>query len=172
MKALLFSIVAVLIAGGTGAYVLTHQSAGQIGDGVSYGSAGPDINSPYLQWGGVAQYHYRVAMHSATTTLCAIQNQTGATSTVSFQYQVTIGTSTASTITVATSSSQFATTTTNALQTASPVASNAVATFSSGITANNNLVAPNQWVLFKTEGPGLGGYTYTGLCQATFVAIR
>lgn len=138
-----------------------------------YGSlAGPDIASPYLKWGGVATYNTAQFMKTATTTLCSMQNPYAATSSLlSFSMQINTPTSTAAVIDVATSTSAFATTTTTNLLTAQSVGSGAKATFTFDPVNNNNIVGPGQYVLAKTEGAGVGGYTYGGTCQGTWQAV-
>lgn len=138
-----------------------------------YGAlAGPDIASPYLKWGGVATYNASQFMKTATTTLCSMQNPYAATSSLlSFSMQINTPTSTAAVIDVATSTSAFATTTAGNLLSAQSVGSNARATFTFDPVSNNNIVGPGQYVLAKTEGPGVGGYTYGGTCQGTWQAV-
>lgn len=132
--------------------------------------AGPDIPSPWLKWGGFTTFHSKQAMQTATTTLCAIQNPKSSTTTLqSFTAQVTSGTSTAAFISLATSTSQYATVTVNELITDHSVPANNQTTVT--YNGSNNVIGPSEYVLFQTAGAGLGGYTYTGTCQATFEAI-
>lgn len=132
----------------------------------------PDVSSPWLRWGGVTVYNAKQTMQTATTTLCAIQNPRTATSTIrSFVAQIQTGTSTAAAISLATSTLQYATSTSDELIADYSVASGGQTTVSFTGTTNANIIGPNQWLLFRTAGAGLGGYTYGGHCQATFEAI-
>lgn len=138
------------------------------------GSAtGPDIPSPYLRWGNVAMYNAGQQMKTATTTLCAIKNPSAATSTIlGIAFQDTVGTSTSALVDVATSTNGFSTTTTSNLLVGQSIASNAQSTFSFDPTSNANIIGPNQFLIFKTQGAGVGGYTYTGTCEAQFMSLQ
>lgn len=133
---------------------------------------GPDIASPYISVGGLQMYSADVAMRAATTTLCAIQAP-ASTSTLRFAgFTITTGTSTAATIDIGTSTTAFATTTN--LSAANSVASGAQGSSywqPVGGAVRDSTMAPNEWVVFKTAGAGLGGYTYTGTCSAQFYVL-
>ena len=130
----------------------------------------PDLDSPYFSYGGVRRFGLRQQMHVATTTLCAIQAP-AATSTLEFaSFSITTGTSTAATIDIGTSTTAFATTTN--LVAAVSIGSGATGQqFWSpvGGSVNDLTMAPSTYVVVKTAGAGLGGYTYGGTCQASFV---
>lgn len=132
--------------------------------------AGPDIPSPWVRWGGVASYRGTQAMQMATTTLCAIQGPS-ATSTVSFaSWFITGPTSTAATIDIGIGSTAYATT--SNLVSATAVASGAQGAASwSSLNGTSGVVGPNQYLIIKTAGAGLGGYTYTGKCNAEFTVL-
>lgn len=118
--------------------------------------------------GGSAVKGVKQSFTSATTTPCSIQNGNATTSLAYFSMQITTGTSTASTFDVSTSTTAFATSST--LVSSHAVGSGAQTTlswFASG--AQNAIVAPNEWVIFKTNEAGLGGYTYTGTCSVDFI---
>lgn len=134
--------------------------------------SGPDIPSPYLRWGNVIEYRANQAMQTATTTLCAIANPHAATSTIlGITAQITTGTSTAGALTFSTSTLQYATSTSDELIADKTVASGAQISVAWSPSSNNNVLGPGQFVLISTSGPGLGGYTYAGTCQARFQAI-
>ena len=130
----------------------------------------PVIPYNYLQVGGIDwQYSAPGAMQTATTTLCSIPNPFSTTSTIeAFDYQITTGTSTASTIVGSISTSAYVTSTATNFLAAQTVGSGAQDSLSITPTVDAGIVGPNQYVLLKTEGAGLGGYTYTGKCQAVF----
>lgn len=130
------------------------------------------ILGPDMSVGGVLSYYADVPMKPATTTPCSIQAP-AATSTLMFaSWQITVGTSTAATIDLGTSTTAFATTTNKVA--AKSIAANAkgyAVWTPAGAGLDDNIMAPNTWVVIKTAGAGLGGYTYTGQCQAVFTVI-
>ena len=131
--------------------------------------ASPDLPYPYFSFGGVRRFAARSAMRAATTTLCAIQAPTATSTIVSAAWRITTGTSTAATIDMGTSTTAYATTTN--LVSATSVASGAQGSAywsPTGGAVDDAKMAPSEWVVFKTAGAGLGGYTYTGTCQAVF----
>jgi len=134
----------------------------------------PDIISPYLRWGGVASYAASQPMQTATTTLCWFENPSTGTSTIeSVTFQVNTGTSTAANITIATSTTRYATSTNDTPLVANQaVLSGGTAThgFRSS-TGRNFLLGPSEYVVVRTAGAGLNGYTFGGLCQATFHTV-
>ena len=134
--------------------------------------SGPDIISQYLSVGGVRREYRQTSMVAATTTLCAMQAPAATSTLVSTSFQITTGTSTAATIDVGTSTTAFATTTN--LVTAKSIGSGAqgYAYWTSvGGAVNDNIMAPSEYVVVKTAGAGLSGYTYGGRCQATFEVL-
>ena len=134
--------------------------------------ASPDIPSPYISWGGVAEYRAFAALKTATTTPCAIQTP-AATSTFSFaSFKVTTGTSTDATIwTIATSTTAFATTTlvgTFSL----PAGATGEFAATSGATLITAPLLPNSWVVFGVAGTKpAGSSTLLGTCSAGFRLI-
>lgn len=130
----------------------------------------PDFDSSYFSYGGVRRFGLRQQMQVATTTLCAIQAP-AATSSLEFtSFSITTGTSTAATIDIGTSTTAFATTTN--LVAAVSISSGALGQqvwTPAGGSVNDLTMAPNTYVIVKTAGPGLGGYTYGGTCQASFI---
>jgi hypothetical protein len=138
----------------------------------------PDIGGNWLRVGGVKHYFLSSGMNAASTTLCSFPNPNSATSSlISFTYQITTGTSTAATLIMATSTSAYATTTASAgnLITAQTVASGATdsAKWTPAVGTNylGSKILGTEYVLLKTEGAGLGGYTYTGRCTAEYTAF-
>lgn len=106
----------------------------------------------------------------ASTTPCAIQNPTGATSTIiNFALNVTTSTSTATSFAIGTSTTQYATTTT--METAGLGAgSQGTITWDPGV--NNSVIGPGQWIV---AGNALGQVFYPfatgGSCSATFETV-
>lgn len=161
-------VILAIVLGGIGMFTPVGKTATQAVQKLG-ALAGPDIPSPYLQWGGVYQYNGVQTMQTATTTLCAIQGPT-ATSTVSFaDFSVTTGTSTAATIDIGFGSTKYATSTN--LVSAVSVGSGAKgAGVYTGSTANV-VLPPSNYLIVKTAGAGVGGYTYTGTCAASFTVL-
>lgn len=132
--------------------------------------SGPDISFPYLGINNLITYYNHVTMNVGTTTLCAITSP-AATSTIELAtWNVSIGTSTASNIDLATGSTAFATSSELTANTA--LNANAIGNTtwypSSG---TGSVVGPNTFILVKTVGAGLGGYTYRGSCDAEFTVL-
>lgn len=108
---------------------------------------------------------YKVPMRAATTSLCVIPLPAATSTIVNAFARITVATGTASAITIATSSNWYATSTSKTLLTDHVVAANAQDVLSIDPAAGNS--GPSTYLLFHTAGPGLGGYTYTGDCDAT-----
>ena len=113
-------------------------------------------------------------MNLASTTLCVFTpaDHGSATSSISKLFaQITTGTSTAATLVFATSTSPYSTSSVP-FSAATTVASGAKADLvwlpAVGWNGNATIIAPADYVLLKTEGVGLGGYTYVGTCTAKF----
>lgn len=126
----------------------------------------PDNN---FSFGQVRRWAYGPKMNVATTTLCAIKSPSATSTLISAGLQVFTGTSTSATIDIGTSTTAFATTTN--LVSAFSLASGAVGATgwtSAGGSAQDNIMAPNTFVVVKTAGAGLGGYTYGGKCTVVF----
>lgn len=165
---LISALVAFIVAGG---FVAFNQPVQKVIDQTvtKFGATSPDFSSPYISYGDMDFWASKSAMRTATTTLCAIQSPS-ATSTLEFAFfSITTGTSTSATIDIATGTTAFATTTN--LVSAVSIGSGATGQqwwSPVGGSVNDNTMAPNTWVLVKTAGAGLGGYTYTGSCGAGF----
>lgn len=128
-----------------------------------------ELPTNYFSYGEVRRWAYRPKFNTATTTLCAVKSPAATSTLVSAAYIINTGTTTAATIDIAKGNTQGATTT--LLVTATAVASGALANVSwtsAGATAADDIMAPNTWVLVKTAGAGLGGYTYGGNCSVVF----
>lgn len=126
----------------------------------------PDFPSRYFSVGGTKFNAGRMLMNTATTTLCAIQNTAATSSINSVSWIVTTGTSTAATIDIGTSTTAFSTTTN--LVAATSLASGAQGTMTwrpVGGSVVDHLIYPNEYIVVKTAGAGLGGYTYGGRCE-------
>lgn len=135
--------------------------------------SGPDLYSPYWNVNGVREWYVKQPMRSATTTLCSMRAPVSATSTLKFaSWQITVGTSTSATIDIGTSTAGFATTTN--LVAAKSVAANAQG-YSywspAGSSVDDAKMAPGEYVVVKTAGAGLSGYTYGGSCQAVYIEL-
>lgn len=160
-------VIAVLVIGGI-AITNKEMVVETVGS-----AAGPLMPWDYYGVGGVVQNKAVFpSMQAATSTLCWFDPSnaglTGTTTLERVSFQIDTGTSTAATIVIATSTSRYATSTTDVLGT-NTVASGNKGTFSYNASgANTNLIGPGDFLLVKTVGVGLGGYTFGGHCQATF----
>lgn len=136
------------------------------------GFAGPDLASRYFSFGGVRQFAGNTQMQVATTTLCAIQSPAATSSLEFVSWSITTGTGTAATIDIGIGTTAFATSTN--LVSGTSVGSGALGSAywsSVGGSTGDSVLAPNTYVLVKTTGPGVGGYTYGGTCQAMFTQL-
>lgn len=138
----------------------------------SFGAlSGPDIASPYLRWGGVAQYSGSMdPLAVATTTVCAIQSPAATSTLQAFQVRLDVSSTTASTVHIAKANTAFATTT--LLGTAYAVSANAQAFIQASTTATAGALtvfAPGQWVVVGMQG-GTGTFSPTGTCQANWIS--
>lgn len=108
------------------------------------------------------------ALNQATTTVCAIQGPNATTST-SASLLLSVSSTTASTVTIAVGATAFATTT---FLTSQAVSANAQATVLAMATSSTNwVVPPLNWVVFGMSG-GVGTFSPTGVCQATFTVLQ
>lgn len=118
---------------------------------------------------GITTYNLRnSSLVAATTTPCAFQNPsaTATSSIAEITFQVTTGTTTAGTLTFATSTTAFATSSPFFTTTAGYIAANGQQTVTWDPGPNNNLVAPNGWVVTGIAGGTINGTTYGGSCHA------
>lgn len=133
--------------------------------------SGPIDQSNYHCYAGVCDYYGSGGLKAATTTPCAIQAP-AATSTVSASIRLDTGSTTATTWTVAVSSNPYSTTT--PLGTNYLLAANAQGFDFASSTAGQNIVPPNNWIVFSetggiTAGDAGTGFVPAGQCRATFV---
>jgi len=139
----------------------------------SLGAPGsPNMYVPFLGINDVVSYYQSFDFNVATTTLCAVKSPSATSTLEYFSLTVDTGTSTASTIDVGTSLTNN-TSTSSALF----IQSYAVASGAQGSvvlpgalpsTATSTILAPSTWVVAKTNGAGVGGYTYGGQCKYKF----
>jgi hypothetical protein len=166
MKKLLIAALAlVLVAFGV---VLYFQKA-TAPETPYVGVVSPYSQVPEINLGGMRLVGVKKDFTPATTTPCSIQAPS-ATSTLLFAgFQITGSTSTAATIDLATSTTRYATSTN--LVAAKSIAANAqgYASWSSYGGNDDKTMKANEWVVVKTAGVGVGGYTYTGQCSALFL---
>ncbi len=171
---IIVSVILSLIAAGVVAEtVAPHQVQQAVG-----ALAGPVIPSPFLMWGQVASYNARQSLVQATTTVCAIKTPEATSTLENFNFQLENGgtVTPAGTLSIATSSTAFATSSGNtALLANQSVAASTTQTLSVVPSINNdNILAPNSWVIAKfvnTSAPA-GGYSQLGECQMQTEAIR
>lgn len=166
MKKTLFSLAALAVIG---AAIFSYKgpTAPAIGS-----LTGPDISSPYLAVNNYKQEYRNVALLAASTTVCSVKSPGYASSTLqAFNLSIRTGTSTSATIDIGSALTAYATTT------SLYVGSYSVASGAQGYVAivpsaaTTTILAPNTYINAKTNGPGVGGYTYQGSCQADFTVI-
>lgn len=143
----------------------------------AFGSlAGPDIPSPYLNWGGVRQYNGGMALRQATTTVCAIQSPVSTSTLVEAGVRFDVSSSTATIVDIAKANTAFATTT--AIGTAYNIGASGQGFIHASTSPSAGAVevfAPNQWVVVGirqaiSAGDTAGtGFVPTGRCQASFI---
>lgn len=140
---------------------------------VRLGGTSPEFSSQYLMVNGVRQWYFSTPMKTASTTLCSIPYPAGTTTLEYATWVITSGTSTSATIDLATSTTAFSTTTN--LVSGTSVASNAQGNIFYQVNSGANVAfGGNQTPLYvnvMTATPGLGGYTYSGTCQAVFDSL-
>lgn len=163
---ILKTIIAAAVAG---AVILGGGVAfGLFKPAVALGSlAGPDIPSPYLKWGGVAEYRGNsTTLVAATTTPFAIQSP-AATSTLQLGSgcSFSVGSTSAKSVIFAKASTAFATTT---LLFGAPLAAGAQGTAIATTTTDNFVFGPNQWLVMSMVG-GAGVDSPTASCSASFL---
>ncbi|MCH7534679.1 MAG: hypothetical protein IH948_02855 [Bacteroidetes bacterium] len=137
---------------------------------------GPELNTPFLSVNGVLSNYERQRMKLGTTTLCSFQNG-GATTTLDrFSYNIPISTSVAAHLVLATSTLFAATSTIDALISDRVVVADRkdsaswVGGDASQAPLNNNILAPNIFVLLLTAQPETasnGYYFIGGNCSLT-----
>lgn len=168
------SVVVIVVAIIAISGLFFPQATQQVKEVVVGAIAGPDIQTPYLNFNGDEVWYSSMAFNTASTTRCALRAPIHATSTLSFDSIVKSATSTDYTLTAAKSATAFATTTmireeavTAAGQVAFPIASS---TYSS-LADTNRTFAPGEWLVVSAAGPTPTAFT-NGYCAAEFVVGR
>lgn len=138
--------------------------------------AGPEIPSPYLQWGGVNRWAYQVQINQATSTLCAIQAPNATSTLKSYSVLVNSTAPYTQTFMLGYSTTKNATTTgiisSYTLGSSVQAALNATTTVTALTGINvDGVISPNAWLNFNVSTTTVGsatGPTATGQCEATF----
>lgn len=138
---------------------------------------GPDISSPYLNWGGVKTYQARQSLSTATSTPCNIQSPAATSTLIYTALRVTTSTSTATTWTIAKAASSNATTTVIGRDAIS-LGSGALGTMffvgsSTGLSIDSaETFAPSQYLVWGAKGFLPADTTkLNGFCEAVFRTI-
>lgn len=136
--------------------------------------ASPDIPSPWLKWGGVTKYNGHDAdLTQASTTICAIQAPTATSSLTHAAVQLSVSSTSASSLVIAKSDTAFATTTQIGTNYAIGAGAQVTVVASSTPAAGNaTLFSPNQWLVVSMQGGAGGTFSPTGVCQASWTAIK
>lgn len=126
--------------------------------------ASPDIQSPYVCWGGSCNWAGSMAMNPATTTICAFQSPAATSTLESILASITEGTTTATKVSIG-----FGTNSNS---------SSTVLVADRGLAANEKLftfsasstpLSPYTWVTVTQQGGATGGtFTNTGTCAINF----
>lgn len=175
-------LLAVVLSVGTAFAFLSFSHKGELG-----AATGPDISSPYLQWGGVEMWNASVSINTATSSvLCSIQNTSGATTSLAFfgAHINTNGIAQNQTFDISKSSTAYGTSSPAFIK-AGAITGSAQkdvawetgngTTTASGILGSDSflktgetpfLVAPNEYVNFKIASgtPGTFSSYYSGNC--------
>lgn len=167
---ILTSAVVALLVSGAVAFLFPNTVQTVVQEVTKAGSVvSSELPTNFFSFGELRQWAYVPKMNVATTTLCAIKSPAATTTLISAGFQINTGTSTAATIDIGTSTIAYSTTTN--LVSAFSVGSGALGSAgwtSVGGSVQDNVMAPNTWVVVKTAGAGLGGYTYSGRCTVRF----
>lgn len=159
-------IVAAVVAGGL--VFLFPKQVSTVASNLG-ALAGPDIPSPYLRWGGVAQYAAHTdSFASATTTPFAAQSPS-ATSTLMLGSgcNFTLASTSAKSVVFAKATTAFATTTLLFQNAIGAGAQGAVVATSS---ADTFIFAPNTWLVASLVG-GAGNDSPTGTCSVRWQVL-
>lgn len=160
----------------------------------NYGAvSSPDLPFNYLCVGGNCSYKAKVALTASSSVICAIQNPTGATTTLAgagMSVNGVGGFTVSPTMDISTSTSQYGsstpafvyahtlTATPGSIVAYYPGTQNTSATIwgvISGDGSQTAVIAPNQYVTFRiatsSAGTFAGGYL-TGFCSAEFRSLQ
>lgn len=149
--------------------VITKTEAPKLGSVSS-----PDIPSPYLQYGGVREWAYKITSMATGSTSCSFMAPP-ATTTLKFAIATytLASTTVGSVVEIGQSISPNATTTSIATTTAAQnvqftLQNSATSTFA---LSNNNIVTPSTFINVKIGG-GAGTYAPTGSCVVGFREVQ
>lgn len=132
--------------------------------------AGPDIESQYLSVNGVEQHFRSGYFNTASTTRCALQAPTHASSTLSFDGVIKAATTTDYILTIAKSANAFATTTLIRETAFTGAGIETVPTASTTyqlLSETNRTFKPGEWLVVSTAGPSATAFD-VGSCSAIF----
>ncbi len=139
----------------------------------SYGSASPDIPSPYFSYGDLRHWATKTTMYQGTTTLCAMQSPAATTTLRSATANFTFSATYANDYQLANATSAFATTTNLGKIT---IAANALGTLVATTTVTaltDGIVAPNTWINLKVStSTASTTFAPIGTCAATFIEVN
>lgn len=146
--------------------------------GISLGGSYTEFTSRYLKFNGITHEYRSYVMpgNAATTTVCALQSPTYATSTLDYgSVFFNVSSTTAATVaTLAKADTRFATTT--VFGTLEIPAGNGGALLASS-TPNvygKNIFTPGQWLVVGVQGGGGGAASHfspTGRCDGEFIVL-
>lgn len=141
----------------------------------SFGAlAGPDIPSPYLNWGSVRTWNYSTALKQSASTTCSFLSPSASSTLEAAGIKFDTASSSAIIVDIGKSTSAFATTT--LIGTTYNIAAGAQAFIQASTSPAAGAVtvfAPNTYLNFKAAGGAIGtdatGFVPVGRCQAQFI---
>lgn len=165
LKTVLISALVVILT--VGAFIWLHKS----NPSVSLGAvASPDIQSPWIRFGGVTRWSANSqSLVAATTTPVAFQSPTNATSTLQTGSgcNFTVSSTSAKQVVFAKANTAFATTT---FLFGANIAANAQGAVAATTTTDNFVFAPGTWLVMSMVG-GAGTDSPVGSCSASWVSL-
>lgn len=141
--------------------------------GQSFGAvSGPDSFFPCTSNEGITTCVTRIAMRTATTTVCAIKSPAATSTLVSGTARFTYSSTTAPLVRFAKATTPYATTTALGNATIAAGAQGTLQASSTPVGALGDITVfePSSYLVVALSG-GVGTFSPTGICQATFEVI-
>ncbi|MBR1146681.1 collagen-like protein [Bradyrhizobium sp. AUGA SZCCT0431] len=141
--------------------------------GTVLGAAGSVFSTAYITVNGVTQEYRRVALQTATTTVCAFKTPAATTTLKSASVYFRTSTSSAALVELAKSLTAFSTTTVLARETFAAGSVNVVLNATStALDTYTAIIGPNQWIVAKMGSASGGTFSPAGTCQAVFEVVQ
>lgn len=173
LKTIILPLLVAVVAS-VGISVMDSPDIQQIVKETKLGAlTGPDIPYSYLSVSGVRREYVRSeSLTAATTTPCIFVAPAATSTLISAGMRLDTATSVAYTLTIATSSAATYATTTPLAAQGAPANNGQTLTWLATTTFNggSGFMKPSSLVVFSMTG-GVGTFTPTGACQATFEVL-